>query len=64
MHTLQEVITAMQAGHWDDTLLLYTTAKATWQELRMTHDLRYHTTHIHPEVLMSFLRVPRQRAAC
>ena len=64
MRTLQEVITAMQAGHWEDALLLYTSAREAWQEQRMTHDLRYHTARIHPEVLKSSLRAPRQRHAC
>ncbi|XP_067091145.1 fanconi-associated nuclease 1 [Osmerus mordax] len=50
MRTLQEVIAAMQAGHWDDARVLYTSAKAVWQELRMTHDLS------HEENLPVFLR--------
>ncbi|KAI4889045.1 hypothetical protein NFI96_023804 [Prochilodus magdalenae] len=39
MRTLQEVITAMQAGCWDDALVLYNAAKATWQDLKQTCDL-------------------------
>uniref|UniRef100_A0AAY4B764 Fanconi-associated nuclease n=1 Tax=Denticeps clupeoides TaxID=299321 RepID=A0AAY4B764_9TELE len=39
--SLQEVITAMQAGCWEDALGLYTSAKATWQELKQTCDLSY-----------------------
>ncbi|XP_036417627.1 fanconi-associated nuclease 1 [Colossoma macropomum] len=38
MRTLQEVITAMQAGSWEDALVLYSTAKATWQDLKQTCD--------------------------
>uniref|UniRef100_A0A4W4HJA2 Fanconi-associated nuclease n=1 Tax=Electrophorus electricus TaxID=8005 RepID=A0A4W4HJA2_ELEEL len=34
---LQEVVTAMQAGHWEDALGLYTSAKATWQDLKLTY---------------------------
>lgn len=40
MRTLQEVISAMQAGQWEDALELYTVAKGAWQELRKDHDLR------------------------
>ncbi|XP_066541617.1 core-binding factor subunit beta isoform X1 [Hoplias malabaricus] len=41
VRTLQEVVTAMQAGSWEDALVLYTMAKATWQELKQTCDLSY-----------------------
>uniref|UniRef100_A0A4W4HFC2 Fanconi-associated nuclease n=1 Tax=Electrophorus electricus TaxID=8005 RepID=A0A4W4HFC2_ELEEL len=37
---LQEVVTAMQAGHWEDALGLYTSAKATWQDLKLTYGSR------------------------
>ncbi|XP_076847643.1 fanconi-associated nuclease 1 [Brachyhypopomus gauderio] len=39
MRTLQEVVTAMQTGHWEDALGLYNSAKATWQDLKLTCDL-------------------------
>ncbi|XP_030621183.1 fanconi-associated nuclease 1 [Chanos chanos] len=38
MRSLQELITVMQAGGWEDALELYITAKATWQELNSTCD--------------------------
>lgn len=41
MRTLQEVITAMQGGQWEEAFHLYTAAKTTWQELSSTHDLSY-----------------------
>ncbi|CDQ85150.1 unnamed protein product [Oncorhynchus mykiss] len=41
MRALQEVITAMQTGHWEDALGLYTAAKTTWQETSKTYDLRW-----------------------
>uniref|UniRef100_A0A8C7NKQ6 Fanconi-associated nuclease n=1 Tax=Oncorhynchus mykiss TaxID=8022 RepID=A0A8C7NKQ6_ONCMY len=50
MRALQEVITAMQTGHWEDALGLYTAAKATWQETSKTYDLS------HQEELPVFLR--------
>ncbi|XP_056138184.1 fanconi-associated nuclease 1 [Lampris incognitus] len=50
MRTLQEVITAMQAGLWEDALELYTAAKTAWQELRKIYDFR------HQEGLPVFLR--------
>lgn len=40
MRALQEVISAMQAGQWEEALELYTAAKSAWQELRKNHDLR------------------------
>lgn len=50
MRTQQEVVTAMQAGHWNEALELYTSARTVWQELRKTHDLS------HEEQLPVFLR--------
>lgn len=50
MRALQEVASAMQAGHWDEALELYTAAKNAWQELRQNHDLS------HQEELPVFLR--------
>ncbi|GLD58850.1 fanconi-associated nuclease 1 [Lates japonicus] len=50
MRSLQEVISAMQAGQWEEALELYTAAKSAWQELRKGHDLR------HQEELPVFLR--------
>uniref|UniRef100_A0A673ZES1 Fanconi-associated nuclease n=1 Tax=Salmo trutta TaxID=8032 RepID=A0A673ZES1_SALTR len=50
MRALQEVITAMQTGHWEDALALYTAAKTTWQEMSKTYDLS------HQEALPVFLR--------
>lgn len=41
MRTLQEVITAMQAGCWEDALVLYASAKSNWQNLTQTYDLRF-----------------------
>ncbi|KAL0968667.1 hypothetical protein UPYG_G00269950 [Umbra pygmaea] len=39
MRSLQELITAMQLGRWDEALGLYTAAKNTWQELSQTVQL-------------------------
>ncbi|XP_067274949.1 fanconi-associated nuclease 1 [Pseudorasbora parva] len=39
MRTLQEVIAAMQTGSWEDAHDLYTSAKATWQEIKDSLDL-------------------------
>lgn len=39
MRTLQEVIAAMQTGSWEDAHDLYTTAKATWQEIKDSCDI-------------------------
>uniref|UniRef100_A0A4W5QH14 Fanconi-associated nuclease n=1 Tax=Hucho hucho TaxID=62062 RepID=A0A4W5QH14_9TELE len=50
MRALQEVITAMQTGHWENALALYTAAKTTWQEMSKTYDLS------HQEELPVFLR--------
>lgn len=50
MQALQEVITAMQGGQWEEAFDFYTTAKSAWQELRNTHDLS------HQEQLPVFLR--------
>ncbi|XP_062276690.1 fanconi-associated nuclease 1 [Scomber scombrus] len=50
MRALQEVISAMQAGQWDEALELYTAAKNAWQELRQNHDLS------HQKELPVFLR--------
>ncbi|KAK2842409.1 hypothetical protein Q5P01_012609 [Channa striata] len=41
MRALQEVISAMQAGQWDEALELYTAAKCTWLELRKNHDISH-----------------------
>lgn len=40
MRTLQDVITAMQAGCWEDALFLYGSAKSDWQNLKQTSDFR------------------------
>lgn len=40
MRTLQEVITAMQAGCWEEALVLYASAKSDWQNIKQTSDLR------------------------
>ncbi|XP_073706826.1 fanconi-associated nuclease 1 [Garra rufa] len=50
MRTLQDVIAAMQTGSWEDAHVLYTTAKATWQEIKGSCDLS------HQEQLPVFLR--------
>uniref|UniRef100_A0A3B4VHW6 Fanconi-associated nuclease n=1 Tax=Seriola dumerili TaxID=41447 RepID=A0A3B4VHW6_SERDU len=50
MRSLQEVISAMQVGQWEEALELYITAKSAWQELRKNHDLS------HQEELPVFLR--------
>ncbi|XP_040893434.1 fanconi-associated nuclease 1 isoform X2 [Toxotes jaculatrix] len=50
MRSLQEIISAMQAGQWEEALELYTAAKRAWQELRKNHDLS------HQEELPVFLR--------
>ncbi|XP_026168249.1 fanconi-associated nuclease 1 [Mastacembelus armatus] len=38
MRTLQEIISSMQAGHWEEALQLYSAAKSVWQEMRQNHD--------------------------
>ena len=40
MRTLQEVVSAMQGGQWEEAMELYTAAKSVWKELRTNHDLR------------------------
>lgn len=40
MRALQEVVSAMQGGQWEEAMELYTAAKRVWQELRKNHDLR------------------------
>uniref|UniRef100_A0A6Q2Z9X0 Fanconi-associated nuclease n=1 Tax=Esox lucius TaxID=8010 RepID=A0A6Q2Z9X0_ESOLU len=50
MRSLQEVVVAMQTGHWDDAVELYTAAKTTWKELRQTVNFS------HQENLPVFLR--------
>ncbi|XP_061532096.1 fanconi-associated nuclease 1 [Phycodurus eques] len=50
MRALQEVILAMQAGHWEEAMDLYTTAKNEWQDLKMSYDLS------HQKELPVFLR--------
>ncbi|TNN87090.1 Fanconi-associated nuclease 1 [Liparis tanakae] len=39
MRALQEVVSAMQGGQWEEAMELYTAAKGVWQELRENHDL-------------------------
>ncbi|XP_068458237.1 fanconi-associated nuclease 1 [Clinocottus analis] len=50
MRALQEVVSAMQGGQWEEAMELYTAAKSVWQELRKNHDLS------HQEELPVFLR--------
>ncbi|XP_061891314.1 fanconi-associated nuclease 1 isoform X2 [Entelurus aequoreus] len=50
MRTLQEVILAMQSGHWEEALDLYTAAKNDWQHLKESLELS------HQEELPVFLR--------
>ncbi|KAJ4937878.1 hypothetical protein JOQ06_002508 [Pogonophryne albipinna] len=50
MRTLQEVVSAMQGGQWEEAMELYTAAKSVWKELRTNHDLS------HEEELPVFLR--------
>ncbi|XP_061825716.1 fanconi-associated nuclease 1 isoform X2 [Nerophis lumbriciformis] len=50
MRTLQEVILAMQSGHWEEASDLYTAAKNDWQHLKESLDLS------HQEELPVFLR--------
>ncbi|KAG1944727.1 fanconi-associated nuclease [Pimephales promelas] len=50
MRMLQEVIAAMQTGSWEDAHGLYTTAKATWQEIKDSCEISHH------EQLPVFLR--------
>ncbi|KAK5867229.1 hypothetical protein PBY51_011740 [Eleginops maclovinus] len=50
MRTLQEVVTAMQGGQWEEAMELYTAAKSVWKELKTDHDLS------HEEELPVFLR--------
>ncbi|XP_070764131.1 fanconi-associated nuclease 1 [Enoplosus armatus] len=50
MRALQEVVSAMQGGQWEEAMELYTAAKSAWQELRKSHDLS------HQEELPVFLR--------
>ncbi|XP_071352403.1 fanconi-associated nuclease 1 [Trachinotus anak] len=50
MRSLQEVVSAMQAGQWEEAHDLYTAAKSAWEELRKNHDLS------HQEELPVFLR--------
>ncbi|XP_054476203.1 fanconi-associated nuclease 1 [Anoplopoma fimbria] len=50
MRTLQEVVSAMQGGQWEEAMELYTAAKGAWQELKKNHDLS------HQEELPVFLR--------
>ncbi|XP_037306935.2 fanconi-associated nuclease 1 [Pungitius pungitius] len=39
MRALQEVVSAMQGGQWEEAMELYAAAKKIWQELRRNHDL-------------------------
>ncbi|XP_034391995.1 fanconi-associated nuclease 1 [Cyclopterus lumpus] len=50
MRALQEVVSAMQGGQWEEAMELYTAAKSVWQELRKNHDLSLQ------EELPAFLR--------
>ncbi|XP_044048491.1 fanconi-associated nuclease 1 [Siniperca chuatsi] len=50
MRALQEVVSAMQGGQWEEAVELCTAAKSAWQELRKNHDLS------HQEELPVFLR--------
>ncbi|KAI3371210.1 hypothetical protein L3Q82_023840, partial [Scortum barcoo] len=50
MRALQEVVSAMQGGQWEEAMELYSAAKSAWQELRQNHDLS------HEEELPVFLR--------
>ncbi|XP_051917458.1 fanconi-associated nuclease 1 isoform X2 [Hippocampus zosterae] len=50
IRALQEVTLAMQAGHWEEALDLYTTAKNEWQHLKTSCDLS------HQKELPVFLR--------
>lgn len=50
MRTVQEVITAMQAGCWEDAVVLYASAKSNWQNMKQTYDLRLE--------LQNYLQVP------
>ncbi|XP_054632797.1 fanconi-associated nuclease 1 isoform X2 [Dunckerocampus dactyliophorus] len=50
MRALQDVTLAMQAGHWEEALVLYTAAKNDWQDLKGSRDLS------HQEELPVFLR--------
>lgn len=51
MRTLQEVIAAMQTGSWEDAHDLYTTAKATWQEIKDSCDIRFEKENFHFNLL-------------
>lgn len=50
MRALQEVVSAMQGGQWEEAMELYTAAKGVWQELRENLDLSLQ------EELPAFLR--------
>uniref|UniRef100_UPI0037E914DF fanconi-associated nuclease 1 n=1 Tax=Semicossyphus pulcher TaxID=241346 RepID=UPI0037E914DF len=50
MRALQEIVSAMQGGQWEEAMELYTAAKSVWQELKQSHDLS------HQEELPVFLR--------
>lgn len=54
MRTLQEVITAMQAGCWEDAHVLYASAKSNWQNMKQTYDLRLELQSL-PSVFSTFL---------
>lgn len=40
MRGLQDVVSAMQGGQWEEAMDLYTAAKSAWQELRKSLDFR------------------------
>ncbi|XP_070687037.1 fanconi-associated nuclease 1 [Pempheris klunzingeri] len=50
MRALQELVSAMQGGQWEEAMELYTAAKSAWQELRENHDIS------HQQDLPVFLR--------
>lgn len=56
MRTLQEVIAAMQAGNWEDAHDIYAAAKATWQEMKHTCDLRFDLHQVSSTEIFTFLQ--------
>ncbi|MBN3311635.1 FAN1 nuclease, partial [Atractosteus spatula] len=50
MHSLSDVMSAMQNGNWEEARQLYLAAKCAWRELRDSSDMRHH------EELPVFLR--------
>ncbi|KAM8860850.1 fanconi-associated nuclease 1 isoform 1-T1 [Synchiropus picturatus] len=41
MRSLLELVLAMQGGHWEEALELYTNAKTDWTDLQKNHDFSY-----------------------